>query len=86
MPKNKISREEIESRVKQIISKTTSTDIKKLKPELRLQDDLGMDSFTGIELAYNAEDEFGISIEDDELIKLRTIGDIINTVERKLAL
>jgi len=84
MGKDKVSREEIESRVKQVIANTTNVDIEKIKPDLHLQNDLGIDSFTAIEMIYNAEDEFGISIADDELAKLGTVNDIVEIVQEKL--
>jgi len=84
MGKDKVNREEIESHVKQIIAKTAGIEEKKVTLSLHLREDLGIDSFTAIEMIYSAEDEFGISIADDELAKLGIVNDIVEIVEEKL--
>jgi len=83
MAKEKLSCEEIESRIKQVISTTLGVAENKLQPNLKLRDDLGVDSFTAIELIYNAEDRFGIEITDSEAVNIITIADIIKIVQEK---
>ena len=84
MPDQKLTKVEIEEKIKQVISESMGIDSKKITPDSRLKEDLGMDSFAGIELIYGAEDKFGISIPDDGAEKLVTIGDIIKLVEERL--
>jgi len=84
MPKEKVTREEIEKRVKKVIGEAANVSPEKLTPNLNLRDDLAIDSFSAIEMIYSAEDEFGISISDEELAKVSTIDDIINIVQQKL--
>jgi acyl carrier protein len=84
MPEQKPTREEIEEKIKEVISESIGIDKEKITPASKLRDDLGMDSFAGIELIYGAEDKFGISIPDDEAEKLVTIGDIVSIVEEAL--
>lgn len=45
-------------------------------------DDLGADSLDGIELVMAVEEEFGVSLNDDELDGLLTVGDVVALVER----
>jgi acyl carrier protein len=52
--------------------------------ELRLSEDLGIDSLTLMEFAMFAEDVFQVSIDNRELAQLRTLGDIRRLVERRL--
>jgi acyl carrier protein len=84
MPEQKPTREEIEEKIKEVISESIGIDKEKITSASKLRDDLGMDSFAGIELIYGAEDKFGISIPDDEAEKLVTIGDIVSIVEEAL--
>jgi len=84
MTKEKLTKEEIETRVKQVIASVTNIEEKKIKSNLHLQNDLGVDSFTAIEMIYNAEDEFGINISDEELLKVTTVDDIVNIVKQKI--
>lgn len=44
--------------------------------ELRLQEDLGLDSLTLIELAMTLEDVLQVPLDDETLRSLRTLGDI----------
>ena len=50
----------------------------------RLVEDLGMDSFGLIEVAMTAEEIFGISIENEEMKILSTIGQLKSFVLSKL--
>ena len=50
-------------------------------PESRFKEDLGADSLDLFELVMAFEDEFGVSIETDELEKMQTVQDIMNYIE-----
>ena len=39
-------------------------------------EDLGADSLDVVELSMTVEDEFGITVEDDQIMKLKTVGDV----------
>ena len=54
--------------------------------ELRLAEDLGLDSLSMMEIVMLAEDVLRITIDNDELRQLRTLDDVLQFVERKLAL
>lgn len=54
-----------------------------LNEQTRVIDDLGADSFD-IPVMVNAiEDEFGVTISDEELLEIRTIGDLIKIIQDK---
>ena len=44
-------------------------------------DDLDVDSLSMVEVAMAAEDKFGVKIPDDELPKLKTVGDAIGYIQ-----
>ncbi len=67
-----------------VIADTLSCDIETLTEATTLMDDLGADSLDAVELNMALEDEFGIKISDEELANLKTIGDIVKTVNAKL--
>ena len=54
--------------------------------ELRLAEDLGLDSLSMMEIVMLAEDILRITIDNDELRQLSTLGDVVRFIERKLAL
>ena len=48
-------------------------------------DDLDIDSLSMVEIAVQAEDKFGVKIPDDELAKLKTVGDAVTYIEANKA-
>jgi long-chain acyl-CoA synthetase len=53
-----------------------------LTPETDLTLDLGLDSLARVELAVTLEEEFGRALSDEEMATLRTIGDLVDALER----
>lgn len=51
---------------------------------VRFMDDLGMDSLTMIEAIMMVEESLGVSIKNEELLDLRTIGDLKSFIRDKI--
>lgn len=49
----------------------------------RLIEDLGADSLDIVEMLMMLEDEYGITIPDQDAMKLSTIGDIVNFMNKQ---
>ena len=49
--------------------------------EKSFTDDLDVDSLSMVEVAMAAEEKFGVKIPDDELPKLKTVGDAISYIQ-----
>ena len=49
--------------------------------DTNLIDDLGADSLDVVELIMSLEDEFGVSISDDDAAQLYTVGRIVEYLE-----
>ena len=52
----------------------------KITLESRIIDDLGADSLDVVEMLMVLEDEFNITVNDDESVNLKTVGDIVNLI------
>ena len=50
--------------------------------ETNLIDDLGADSLDVVELIMNIEDEFGVSISDEEAVNLSSVQKIVEFLEK----
>lgn len=50
-------------------------------PDKSFVDDLDVDSLSMVEVAMAAEEQFGVKIPDDELPKLKTVGDAVKYIE-----
>lgn len=53
-----------------------------IKLESRLIEDLGADSLDIVELIMAFEDEFNISLPDEDVAKMKTIGNIIDYITK----
>ncbi|MGL4483852.1 MAG: acyl carrier protein [Anaerovoracaceae bacterium] len=49
--------------------------------ESNIQEDLGADSIAVMEVVVEIEGEFDIEVPEDELLQIKTVGDIVNRVE-----
>ena len=52
---------------------------------MTLRDELGLASIDSLELALDLEEDLGVVLEDEELFKLRTVGDLMTTIAEKLS-
>ncbi|HHU53491.1 MAG TPA: acyl carrier protein [Clostridiaceae bacterium] len=47
-----------------------------------LIDDLGADSLDAVEISIALQDKFDIEIEDDDILRMQTVGDIVGYIEQ----
>ena len=71
---------EIQEKVSQIVSEQTGIDKSELTRETSFVDDLKADSLDTVELVMEFEDEFEITIPDEEAEKIQTIGQAIDYI------
>jgi len=71
----------IEERVLTIVSEKLDKPREQLTKEMSFVNDLGADSLDQVELVMDFEDEFDLSIPEEEAQKIVTIGDAINFIE-----
>ena len=76
---------EIEARVKQIIVEKFAVMESQVTHEASFTNDLIADSLDRVELIMEIEDEFGISIPEDQAENIATVGDAIKFVEKAVA-
>ena len=46
-----------------------------------ITDDLGADSLDLVDLLMSVEDEFDVEVPDDEVLKIKTVGDLVRYIE-----
>ena len=79
------TREEIEEKVKEIVSEQMGVDKGEIATETSFVNDLNADSLDTVELVMELEDEFDMNIPDEEAEKLQTIGAAVDFIEKHLA-
>ena len=52
--------------------------------ESDLVEDLGADSMAVVALIMSIEDEFGVEVPDEDVEKVKTIGDAVRYIEAKI--
>ena len=67
--------------LKDIIVETLNADEDKVTMEASLADDLQADSLDAVELNMAIEEACGVSIPDEELPNMKTVGDIVRYLE-----
>lgn len=72
---------ELEDKIKGLISEQLEVSVEQLKPEASFVDDLKADSLAVVELVLALEQDFGLSIPDEDTEKIKTVGDAINYIK-----
>ena len=71
-------------KVKEIIVERLSVDEKDVVESASFIDDLGADSLDTVELVMALEEEFGLEIPDEEAEKIKTVGQTIEYVNKRI--
>ena len=69
--------QQIEDKVKGVLSKKFDIPLEKIELQTRLAEDLGVDSFGAVELMFELEEAFGLKIPDAEIEHVRSVNDIV---------
>ena len=64
-----------------MISKQLKVDPSTITRDSRLIDDLKADSANIMVMIMDLEDQFGITVEDDQIMKMKTVGDVVDYIE-----
>ena len=68
--------------VKAMIAKQLKVDEASITRNSRRVEDLKADSANVMVMVMDLEDKFGIMVEDDQILKLRTVGDVVDYIEK----
>jgi len=75
---------EIEEKVVQVVSDQMSVDKSEISRNTSFVNDLNADSLDTVELVMELEDEFDLTIPDEEAEKLKTVGEAIDYIQKHL--
>src|SRR3974390_2091645 len=74
----------VEERVIDIVCENLGVNKDQVTRQTSFQEDVGADSLDIVELVMELEEEFEITIPDDEADKIKTVGQAIDYIEAKL--
>jgi acyl carrier protein len=79
-----MSDEDIASEIITILRRVVPDELVDVHLDSKLVEDIGIDSLGSYELVMDAEDRFGIQIEDGQLTTLKSIRDIVAFVKSQV--
>jgi acyl carrier protein len=72
------------TRVQDILIDQLQVAREQIKPDAGIMEDLGADSLDMVEIAMKAEEQFSLTLPDDEAEKIVTVGDLYEAVGKLL--
>lgn len=74
--------ESVEDRVKKVVVKVLKVDPARIQPSSRFAADLGAESIQSVELVAAFEEEFDISMDEDEALSVENVGDAVTFIDK----
>ena len=78
-------REEVLERIKKTLSGEFECPPEKITEEARFYEDLDLDSIDAVDLIVRLRDEVDFDLKSEDFKTIRTIGDLLNVLERAAA-
>ena len=69
-------------KIQELLAEALNLPIEKVIPSAKIVEDLGADSLDVVELLSQLEDEYGVTIPDEEVENLVTVADVAKTLEK----
>lgn len=80
-----MSTEEIRTALADIVNEVAGVETDDVQLDKSFIEDLDVDSLSMVEVVVEAEEKFGVTIPDDEVKNLKTVGDAVSYIERARA-
>ena len=71
-------------KVKMILSSQFDVEEESITPDTNIADDLGADSLDVVDMLMSLEDEFDVEIPDEEIERIRTVGELVAYIEENM--
>jgi acyl carrier protein len=69
-------------KVQEMLAEALNISVDKVSADAKIVEDLGADSLDVVELLSRLEDELGITIPDEDVENLVTVGDVAAEIEK----
>ena len=73
----------MKEKIKNLIAEQLCISVEKVTDTADISKDLGADSLDVVELLMALEEEFGVSISDEDATKIKSVNDIVAYIESK---
>lgn len=72
----------VAEKVKDLIARQLNRAVDEIAEDKEIVKDLGADSLDVVEMLMSLEEEFNISVPEEDAEKIKSVGDIINLIEQ----
>jgi acyl carrier protein len=79
-----LSREDVVRKVREHLSTELEVPVAQIAESTRFRDDLDADSLDLYELVMELEDTYGISVSEEEAVRIETVGQAVDFVAERL--
>lgn len=73
----------VADKVKQLIAEQLGKSVDEISEEKEIVKDLGADSLDVVEMLMSLEEEYNITVPEEEAVNIKTVGDIVKLIESK---
>lgn len=71
-------------KVKELMSKQLGISVDDITPDKEIVKDLGADSLDIVEMLMTFEDEFGVTMPEEDTVDIKTVQDIVTLLEKNM--
>lgn len=71
----------MKDQIKEIIANHLCIQVEQIEDDSDIFESLGADSLDGVDLLMTFEEEFGITVPDEDAVELRTVRKIVNYIQ-----
>ena len=71
----------MEEKIISLIAEKLGKKKEQITLKTNLVEDLGADSLDVVELIMTFEDEFGVTLPDEDVAKMKTVGDVVDYIK-----
>ena len=68
-------------KIQALLAEALNLSVEKVTADAKIVEDLGADSLDVVELLSQLEDEYGVTIPDEDVEKLVTVGDVATALD-----
>lgn len=73
----------MEEKIISLIAEKLGKQKEQINLKTNLIEDLGADSLDVVELIMTFEDEFGVTLPDEDVAKMKTVGDVVTYINNQ---
>jgi acyl carrier protein len=70
-------------KVRDLISKQLNRPVEEITEDKEVVKDLGADSLDVVEMLMSLEEEFNITVPEEDAVNIKTVGDIVKVIDEK---